>query len=81
MSQPAPLPPSPPPAARNGCLQAFAIVVGLILLLPGICGIILVGYDMRELATDRTALLAAVGLIALGVLGVVVIWLAVRPQR
>ncbi len=81
MSQPSPLPPSPPPGARNGCLQAFAIVIGLILLLPGICGIILVGYDMRELATDRTALFAAVGLIALGVLGIVVIWMAVRPRR
>jgi hypothetical protein len=74
--------PSPPPPAnpRNGCLQALAIVIGMILLVPGVCGIILVSYDTRELRTDGTALLAAVGLIALGVCGIVVIWLAVRRR-
>jgi hypothetical protein len=66
---------------RNGCLTAFLILVGVILLIPGVCGIILASQDMPELARDQTALLIAVGLISLGILGVVVIWLAVRPRR
>jgi uncharacterized membrane protein len=82
MSQPSAPSPSPaPPPARNGCLTALLILVGLILLVPGVCGIILVSYDMRELAKDQTAMLIAVGLLALGACGVVVIWLAVRPRR
>jgi len=73
----------PPPSGspRNGCLTAFLIVAGLILLVPGVCGIILVGYDWKEIAADQTALLISAGLITLGVCGVVVIWLAVRPRR
>ena len=72
-----------PPSAnpRNGCLTAFLILIGLILLVPGVCGIILVGTDWQELSTDQTALLITVGLLALGACGVVVIWLAVRPRR
>jgi hypothetical protein len=76
-----PLAPSPPHGPRNGCLTALLILVGLILLLPGVCGIILVGYDWHEITRDQGALLITVGLLALGVLGVVVIWLAVRPRR
>jgi hypothetical protein len=72
-------PPSTNP--RNGCLTAFLILVGVILLIPGVCGIILASQDMPELARDQTALLIAVGLISLGVIGGVVIWLAVRPRR
>lgn len=73
----------PPPSAtpRNGCLTAFLILVGIILLIPGVCGIILVGTDWHELTRDQTAMLITVGLLALGVIGVVVIWLAVRPRR
>jgi hypothetical protein len=73
--------PPPPDNPRNGCLTAFLILVGVILLIPGVCGIILVGTDWHELATDQTALLISAGLLALGVIGVVVIWLAVRPRR
>ena len=81
MSEPSAPPLSPPPTGRSGCLQAFAIIVGVILLVPGVCGIILASQDMPELARDQTALLMAVGLISLGVVGVVVIWLAIRPRR
>jgi hypothetical protein len=71
----------PPPPPRNGCLTAFLILVGLILLLPGVCGIILVGTDWREITTDGTALGITASLLALGVCGIVVIWLAARPRR
>ena len=73
--------PPPPSNQRNGCLTAFLILIGVILLVPGVCGIILASQDMPELARDQTALLIAVGLISLGVLGVVMIWLALRPRR
>jgi hypothetical protein len=70
--------PPPPANQRNGCLVAFLILVGLILLVPGVCGVILASQDVAEIARDPTALLIAAGLILLGVLGVVVIWLAIR---
>jgi hypothetical protein len=73
--------PPPPANQRDGCLTAILIVVGLILLVPGVCGVLLVSYDWRELSTDQTVLLIAAGLLALGVCGLVVIWLAVRPRR
>jgi len=71
----------PPTNPRNGCLQAFLILVGAILLLPGVCGIILVTIDWHELATDQGALLITTGLLALGVCGIVMIWVAVRRRR
>jgi hypothetical protein len=54
------------------------IVVGAILLLPGICGVIIAGLDPHELMVDPNTLLAVLGLIAVGGGGVVLIWLAVR---
>jgi hypothetical protein len=73
--------PPPPPPQRNGCLTALMIVVGAILLLPGICGVIIVGLDPHELMVDPYTLLGVLGLIALGVGGIVLIWLAVRRPR
>jgi hypothetical protein len=71
----------PPTNQRNGCLTAFLILVGLILLVPGVCGVILVGYDWKEHALNQTALFLAAGMIVIGICGIVVIWLAVRPRR
>jgi hypothetical protein len=76
-----PPPPPPPPAQRSGCLTALMILVGAILLLPGICGVIIVGLDPHELMVDPNMLLAVLGLIALGGGGIVLIWLAVRRPR
>ena len=30
----------PPPPPRNGCLTAFMALVGIVLLLPGLCAVI-----------------------------------------
>jgi hypothetical protein len=76
-----PQPPPPPLQQRNGCLTALMILVGIILLLPGICGVIIAGLDPHELMVDPNTLLAVLGLIVVGVGGIALIWLAVRRPR
>jgi drug/metabolite transporter (DMT)-like permease len=71
--------PHPPP--RGGCLTALLIAVGAILLLPGICGVIIASLDPHELMVDPNTLLAVLGLIAVGVGGIALIWFAVRRPR
>jgi len=72
----------PPTTNRGkGCLTAFLILIGLIMLVPGVCGIILVGYDWQEITRDQGALGITAGLLAVGACGILVIWLAVRPRR
>ncbi len=82
MSQPPPPSDPTPPSQRNGCLQALAILVGIVLLLPGICAIILAGLDPHELTVDPYMLMAILGMLAIGAGGVALIWWAVkRPAR
>jgi hypothetical protein len=57
------------------------ILVGIVLLLPGLCGVILAGLDPHELMVDPNALAAVLGLIAVGAGGVALIWWAVRRPR
>jgi hypothetical protein len=76
-----PPPPAPPQPQRNGCITALMMIVGAILLLPGICGVLIAGLDPHELMVDPNTLLAVLGLIALGVGGIVLIWVAVRRPR
>jgi hypothetical protein len=63
MSQLPPPPPRPIPT-HNGCLTAFLIVLGAILLLPGVC----VGlFDIRygRLAVAGSGVMIAIGLLRL----------------
>jgi hypothetical protein len=78
MSTSTPPPPPPPPAQRNGCITALMILMGAILLLPGICGVIIVGLDPRKLMFDQQIVL---GLLALGGGGIALIWSAVGRPR
>jgi len=40
--QPPPIPPGlRPPEQRSGCATAFMVVVGIVLLLPGLCAVII----------------------------------------
>jgi hypothetical protein len=66
-----PRPPPPPPVQRNGCLTALMMLVGAILLLPGICTLLV---DPKMMHPD-------LGAIALGVGGIVLIRFAMRRQR
>jgi drug/metabolite transporter (DMT)-like permease len=84
MSEIPPPPPTPPgvrpPAQRSGCLTAFMIIAGLILLLPGLCAAI---FGLNEFTTSSTdpvvTVLVLIGL-GLGGLGIGMIWRAVRGR-
>jgi hypothetical protein len=79
---PSPPPPpyeyrSPPPQERSGCLTAIMVVIGIILLLPGLCSLILVFGGLVKNAEDLQFVLA---LGAVGCLGVGLIWWAIRRR-
>jgi hypothetical protein len=38
--EPPPIAPPPPPPPRSGCLTALMVIVGVILLLPGLCALL-----------------------------------------
>jgi hypothetical protein len=80
MSQTPELPP-PPPQQRSGCLTAFMIIAGLILLLPGLCALLFGFGEMTSSSTDPVVtLLVLIGLV-LGGVGVGMIWTAIRGRR
>jgi hypothetical protein len=57
------------------------ILMGAILLLPGICGVVIVGLDPRTLIRDPGMQQTVLGLIALGGGGIALIWSAVGRPR
>ena len=82
MSQPSALPPLPPSPPRNGCLTALLIGVGILMLLPGLCAVVLISFDPRHMLNNFEAVSALFGFFAISAGGIVVIWLAVRrPLR
>jgi len=78
---PAGLPPVPPPPPRNGWLTAFMVIVGIILLLPGLCAIIFGVASWSSSHPDpMVTLLVLIGL-AVGAGGVLLIRSAIRGPR
>ena len=81
------IPESPPPPPqlprreqRSGCLTAIMVIVGLILLLPGLCAVIFGVGELSSSSTDPLIMaLVTVGLI-LGGLGIGMIWTAIRGR-
>ena len=74
---------SPPPAAppRNGWLTALMVIVGIVLLLPGLCAIAFgVGSLGWSHPDPMITLLVLVGL-AVGAGGVLLIRSAIRGRR
>jgi hypothetical protein len=80
MSQPSVIPPSPPPA-RNGCLTALLIGVGILMLLPGLCAVLIVGFDPKDAFHDRGNVSALLGFFAISAGGIALIWWVVRRPR
>lgn len=77
--------PPPPPAAptqRSGCLTAFMVISGVILLLPGLCALLFGGasvIDDGKIDSDIAALVF-LGLVV-GIGGVVLIWAAIKARK
>jgi hypothetical protein len=68
----------PPP--RSGCLTAFLIALGAVLLLPGICALGFASTD-RSMLTDPTGLAILFVCLAIAAGGILLIWLAIRSPR
>jgi hypothetical protein len=79
MSDPQQPPPSGP--ARPGWVTPLLLLIGVVLLLPGICAIILIGIDPHELVVDSMYLLLILVLLAIGAGGVAMIWAAIKWLR
>jgi hypothetical protein len=74
-------PPPPPPAHRDGCLVIVLVLLGIVLLLPGICALIFVGSDPKGMLTDSTGVSLVIACLAVAAGGVALIWMAVRRRR
>jgi hypothetical protein len=70
-----------PPPEQNGCVTAIMVLVGVGLLLPGLCAVIFgVGY-LRDAHFDSSLMaLVLVGLLV-GFFGIMLIWAAIRRSR
>ena len=80
-SQPPEIPPGPPPRPpeeSSGCLTAILIVIGIILLLPGLCSLIFVFGGLIKSAEDVQFVAL---LVMIGAAGVALIWWAIRRRR
>jgi len=69
-----------PGLARSGCLTAFLILAGAVLLLPGVCAVILIGLDWQS-ALSGSNLGAMVVFLAIGVGGILMIREGIRGPR
>jgi hypothetical protein len=57
------------------------IIGGIVLLLPGVCAVLIIGYDPRQALSNREDLTACLGFFAIAAGGVALIWFAVRRPR
>jgi len=80
-SVPPTLPPSPAPPPRNGCLTAFMVVAGIVMLLPGLCALIFGFASLSETHFDSSLMpLIVLGLLV-GFGGIMLIRAATRGGR
>jgi hypothetical protein len=56
------------------------ILAGIVLLSPGICALMIVGFDSSVL-TDAAAVTIGLTFLAISAGGIVLIWFAIRPPR
>jgi hypothetical protein len=76
-SPPLPLPPQLPPP-QNGCLTAFLILLGCVMLLPGLCSLLFVFGGLVKSADDIQFVALC---LTVGAAGVGLIWWATRGRR
>jgi hypothetical protein len=73
-------PPSVSPK-RNGCLTALMVIVGVIMLLPGVCGLIFGIGSLGQSHMDSTVLQLVLLGLAIGAAGIFLIRAAIREPR
>ncbi|WBL79125.1 hypothetical protein I3J27_01500 [Bradyrhizobium xenonodulans] len=76
------LPPPPPPTPRSGCLTALMAILGIFMLLPGLCALLFGGMSVVEdgrIAADM-APLVFLGLVV-GIGGAALIWAAIKGRK
>jgi hypothetical protein len=73
-------PPTQPPNSSSGCLTALLIAVGILLLLPGLCAIIIIGVDPKSALADPSTLTACLAFLAIGGGGVALIVFSIRQS-
>ena len=73
-------PPTPQAYARSGCLSAFLMLAGCVLLLPGVCAVILIGADWKS-ALSGSTLTVMVVFLAIAAGGIVMIREGLRGPR
>ncbi len=77
------LPPVPTPdRARGGCLTAFMVISGIILLMPGLCALLFGGISISEGGRIESdiAPLVFLGLVV-GIGGAALIWAAIKGRK
>ena len=76
----APIPSGPPPQ-RNVFLAVLLVLIGLLLLLPGICVLVFFTSDPKGMLTDSLGLTLLVACLGISAGGIAMIWAAVRRPR
>jgi hypothetical protein len=80
-SSPAPPPPQLPPPERSGCLTAIMILIGIVLLLPGLCALVFGALSLSEPGSASGIVPFVVLGLIVGFFGVMLIWAAIRGSR
>jgi hypothetical protein len=79
MSDPGKTPAAPPddiPPPRHGCLTALMVLVGIVLLLPGLCTLYF--HFAENTPFSPLFVVIALSTFILGFGGIIMIWLALR---
>ena len=80
-SSPAPPPPQPPPPERSGCLTAIMILIGIVLLLPGLCALVFGALSLSEPGSAGGIVPFVVLGLLIGLGGIMLIRAAIRGPR
>jgi hypothetical protein len=69
----APEPPPPAPPPRSGCMTAFMVIAGIVLLLPGLCTLLI---GAGNLSDPNIAPIATITF-SIGLIGLILILVAI----
>jgi hypothetical protein len=73
--------PLPPPPERDGCLTLLMVLVGIVLLLPGLCAVIFGVAYLRDSHFDSSLMAIILLCLLVGFGGIMLIRAAIRGPR